>query len=45
MSQYKITKTDYAYKLRVKDFATGKIFAKQESFAFFSGKLFYITNR
>ena len=33
-------KTDYAYKLRVQDFATGKIFSfnqysKQESFAFF----------
>ena len=44
------TKTDYAYKLRVQDFATGKNFSfnqwfKQESFAFFSGKLFYKRNR
>ena len=36
-------KTDYAYKLRVQDFATGKNFSfnqcsKQESFAFFLGK-------
>ena len=38
------TKTDYAYKLRVQDFATGKNFSfnqcsKQESFAFFLGKV------
>ena len=44
------TKTDYAYKLRVQDFATGKNFSfnhcsKQESFAFFSGKLFYKSKR
>ena len=44
------TKTDYAYKLRVQDFATGKNFSfnqwfKQESLAFFSGKLFYKRNR
>ena len=44
------TKTDYAYKLRVQDFATGKNFSfnqcfKQESFAFFWGKLFYKSNR
>ena len=44
------TKTDYAYKLRVQDFATGKNFSfyqysKQERFAFFSGKLFYKSNR
>ena len=44
------TKTDYAYKLRVQDFATGKNFSfnqcsKQERFAFFSEKLFYKSNR
>ena len=44
------TRTDYAYKLRVQDFATGKNFSfnqcsKQESFAFFSGKLFHKSNR
>ena len=44
------TKTDYAYKLRVQDFATGKNFSfnqcsKQERFAFFLGKLFYKSNR
>ena len=44
------TRTDYAYKLRVQDFATGKNlsfnqFSKQESFAFSSGKLFYNSNR
>ena len=44
------TKTDYVSKLRVQDFATGKNFSfnqcsKQESFAFFSGKLFYKSNR
>ena len=44
------TRTDYAYKLRVQDFATGKNlsinqFSKQESFAFSSGKLFYKSNR
>ena len=38
------TKSDYAYKLRVQDFATGKIFSfnkcsKQEIFAFFLGKV------
>ena len=37
------TKTDYAYKLRVQDFSTGKNFSfdqcsKQENFAFFPGK-------
>ena len=44
------TRTGYAYKLRVQDFATGKNFSfnqcsKQESFAFFSGKLFHKSNR
>ena len=44
------TKTDYAYKLRVQDFATGKNFSfnqcfKQRSFAFLGGKLFYKSNR
>ena len=44
------TKTDYAYKVSVQDFATGKNFSfnhcsKQESFAFFSGKLFYKSKR
>ena len=44
------TKADYAYKLRVQDFATGKNFSfnqcsKQESFLFFSGKLIYKGNR
>ena len=38
------TRTDYAYKLRVQDFATGKNLSfnqcsKQESFAFFLGKV------
>ena len=41
------TKTDYAYKLRVQDFATGKNFSfnqcfKQRSFAFFSGESYFI---
>ena len=43
-------KADYAYKLRVQDFVTGKNFSfnqyfKQESFAFFWEKLFYKSNR
>ena len=41
------TKADYAYKLRVQDFATGKNFSfnqcsKQESFAFFSLESYFI---
>ena len=41
------TKTDYEYKLRVQDFATGKNFSfnqcfKQESFAFFSRESYFI---
>ena len=41
------TKTDYAYKLRVQDFATGKNFSfnqcsKQESFAFFSRESYFM---
>ena len=45
------TKTDYVYKRRVQDFTTVKNFSfnqcsKQERFAFFfSGKLFYKSNR
>ena len=44
------TRTDYAHKLRLQDFATGKNLSfnhrsKQESFAFFLGKLFYKSNR
>ena len=44
------TKIGYAYKLRVQDFATGNDFSfnqcsKQESFAFFSGRVFYKSNR
>ena len=44
------TRTDYVYKLRVQDFATGKNFSfnqcsEQESFAFCSWKLFYKSNR
>ena len=41
------TKTDYVYKLRVQDFATGKNFSfnqrsRQESFAFFSRESYFI---
>ena len=41
------TKTDYAYKLRVQDFATGKNFSfnqcsKQEHFAFFPLESYFI---
>ena len=44
------TKTDYACKFRVQDLATGKNlsfnqYSKQESFAFFIGKVIYKSNR
>ena len=47
---FRKTRTDYACKFRVQDFATGKNFSfnqcsEQESFAFFSWKLCYKSNR